>query len=117
MIHFNPQRSARETGSRRGVRASLFLNATIRRKGISAGEELPVRIRNLSSVGVMADYKQPIECGEDVVVTCSGLGSVAGRVAWVSGQIGIAFDYEVDPLKARRTVRRRPEDWLPVPPL
>lgn len=90
---------------RRASRDSLFLCATIRRRSDPAGDLAPVRIRNLSAVGLMADYDDVVDIGEPVVVTCRGIGSVAGKVAWIKrGQVGIAFDHEVDPLKARRPV-------------
>ncbi len=93
---------------RRASRDSLFLSATIRRRGDPEGDLAPVRIRNLSAVGMMADYKDVVDIGDPVVVACQGIGSVSGRVAWVKrGPIVVAFDYEVDPMKARRTVGTR----------
>ncbi|SMF73699.1 PilZ domain-containing protein [Allosphingosinicella indica] len=109
MFDFNPSSSAkRPLEGRRAYRDSLFLCATIRRGSDPAGDLAPVRVRNLSSVGLMADYDDKVECGDPVVATLKGLGSVKGRVVWVQGgQIGIAFDDEVDPIKARRSVGRR----------
>ncbi len=93
---------------RRANRDSLFLCATIRRRSDPEGDLAPVRIRNLSAVGMMADYDDVVDIGDPVVVTCQGIGSVSGRVAWVKrGQIGVAFDYEVDPMRARRPVGTR----------
>ena len=90
---------------RKARRDSLFLSATIRRRNDPPGELASVRIRNLSAIGLMADYNNVVDIGEPVIVNCQGLGSVAGKVAWIKrGKIGVAFDYEVDPLKARRTV-------------
>ncbi|WP_243444822.1 PilZ domain-containing protein [Sphingosinicella humi] len=92
---------------RTSPRDSLFLSATIRRPEDTA-EPVPVRVRNLSAIGVMADFNDVASPGEVVVVTVRGIGSVAGKVAWIKrGRIGINFDVEIDPLKARRPVVRR----------
>jgi hypothetical protein len=98
--------SGRENKGRRvSARDSLFLAATIRRRTDSEEELVPVRIRNLSAVGLMADYEREAEPGEPVVVTLRGIGKVPGMVAWVrNGRIGVAFDEDVDPLLARRPV-------------
>ncbi len=92
-------------------RDSLFLSATIRGADEPAADPVPVRVRNLSAIGVMADYSGAALPGDAVVVTVRGIGSVAGRVTWVKrGKIGINFDVEVDPLKARKpVVQRAPE--------
>jgi hypothetical protein len=90
-------------GRRVSARDSLFLAATIRRRTDTDEELVPVRIRNLSAVGLMADYERAAEAGEPVLVTLRGIGVVPGMVAWVrKGRIGVAFDEEVDPLLARR---------------
>lgn len=95
----------RERQQRRAPRDSLFLCATIRRQSDPVGDLAPVRIRNLSPVGLMADYDEMVAVDDAVTVTCRGIGSVGGRVAWVKrGQIGIAFNTEVDPMLARRPV-------------
>lgn len=97
---------ASERPRRRASRDSLFLSATIRRQGDSEAELVPVRVRNLSAIGMMADYEDVAEPDDPVVVTVRGIGSVKGKVAWVKrGRIGIAFDVEVDPLLARRPVK------------
>ena len=90
-------------GRRSAGRDSLFLSAVIHRQGEE--EPAPVRVRNLSAVGLMADYTDLAREGEPVTVTVRGIGSVAGKVAWVRrGRIGIAFDVEVDPVAARKPV-------------
>jgi hypothetical protein len=97
--------SSRRTSSR----DSLFLSATIRRKGDVEEELVPLRVRNLSAVGLMADYHDVAVEGEPVVVTVRGIGSVAGTVAWIKqGRIGIAFDVEVDPKLARKPIKPEP---------
>lgn len=93
------------TGRRVSARDSMFLGATIRRRTETEEELVPVRVRNLSAVGLMADYEREAEAGEPVVVTLRGIGKVPGMVAWVrKGRIGIAFDEDVDPLLARKPV-------------
>jgi hypothetical protein len=92
-------------GRRTSGRDSLFLSATVRRRCDSQDELIPVRIRNLSAVGVMAEYTDVVAPDEPVIVTVRGIGPVAGKVAWIKrGRIGIAFDAEVDPLLARKPV-------------
>lgn len=105
-------------GRRTSNRDSLFLSATVRRRCDSDAELIPVRIRNLSAIGVMAEYTHEVAPDEPVIVTVRGIGPVPGKVAWIKrGRIGIAFDAEIDPLLARKpvagsaasdTVQRRP---------
>lgn len=88
---------------RRSGRDSLFLLATIGKPGQPESELSSLRVRNLSQVGLMADYRDPATPGEAVVVTIRGLGEIPGKVAWVrTGQIGVTFDVEINPKKARR---------------
>jgi hypothetical protein len=94
-------------GRRSRKRDSLFLSATISRTGDGPGDrrEIPVRVRNLSAIGLMADYAEPAAIGERVIVAVRGIGRVAGTVAWLRrGRIGITFDVEVDPMQARKRV-------------
>ncbi len=98
-------RGRENKGRRVSARDSLFLAATIRRNSDGDEELVPVRVRNLSAVGLMADYERDAEPGEPVAVTLRGIGKVPGMVAWVrNGRIGIAFDEDVDPMLARRPV-------------
>jgi hypothetical protein len=92
-------------GRRSKGRDSLFLMATIRKAGEPDREAVPVRVRNLSEIGLMADYLESAEPGEAVSVEVRGIGKVAGKVAWVEDRrIGITFDAEVDPMLARKPV-------------
>lgn len=92
-------------GRRSKGRDSLFLMATIRKGGEPDREEIPVRVRNLSEVGLMADYTDTAEPGEAVSVEVRGIGVVPGKVAWVEDRrIGITFDSAVDPMLARKPV-------------
>ena len=92
-------------GRRTSARDSLFLSATIRRARDPDAELKPVRVRNLSAIGLMADYVGVAIPGDSVVVTVRGIGKVSGKVAWLKrGRIGVNFDVEVDPLMARKPV-------------
>jgi hypothetical protein len=106
------------TGRRISARDSLFLAATIRRRTDSEQELVPVRIRNLSEEGLMADYDREAEPGEPVTVTLRGIGQVPGMVAWTEkGRIGVAFDEKVDPLLARRPLSQAAPDPVQRRPL
>lgn len=90
---------------RAASRDSLFLSATIRRAADPGHEPLPVRVRNLSSVGMMADHNDRCLPGDQVTVVIRGIGAVDGKVAWVkNGRVGVSFDVEVDPKQARKPV-------------
>jgi hypothetical protein len=111
-------RGRENPGRRVSARDSLFLAATIQRRTDSEEELVPVRIRNLSAVGLMADYEREAEAGEPVVVTLRGIGKVPGMVAWIrKGRIGVAFDEDVDPLLARRPVGQAAPDPIQHRPL
>lgn len=90
---------------RAASRDSLFLSATIRRAVEPSHEPVPVRVRNLSSVGMMADHNDRCLPGDQVTVEIRGIGAVNGKVAWVkNGRVGVSFDVEVDPKQARKPV-------------
>jgi hypothetical protein len=90
------------TGQRSGARDSLMLAAQFR-VGDNAVET--VRVRNLSSGGLMAEYAQPVASKTPVAVEVRGVGWVSGRIAWAAeGRVGVAFDQEIDPKLARKPV-------------
>jgi hypothetical protein len=90
------------TGQRAGARDSLMLTAQFRAAGKG---DVQVRVRNLSSGGMMAEYAAPIERGTPVEVEVRGVGWISGRIAWTAeGRVGVAFDHEIDPLLARKPV-------------
>ena len=89
----------------RGARGrdSLFLMARLRRAG--AAESVPVRVRNLSPGGLMAELRDPLDHDAAVEIEVRGLGWIPGRVAWhTEGRTGIAFDRLIDPQRARKPV-------------
>lgn len=90
------------TGQRAGARDSLMLSANFR---IAGKPDEQVRVRNLSSGGMMAEYAAPIDRGTVVQVEVRGVGWVSGKIAWATdGRVGVAFDSDIDPMLARKPV-------------
>jgi hypothetical protein len=91
------------TGQRTGSRDSLMLTAQFR---VSGDEKVAqVRVRNLSSGGLMAEYAGLVASGTPVEIEVRGVGWVKGRIAWATdGRVGVAFDIEIDPMLARKPV-------------
>lgn len=88
---------------RNNARDSLLLVARFRVEGST--ETMQVRIRNLSSGGLMADIPEPIDIGTMVEIEVRGVGWVNGRIAWLAaGRAGVAFDHPIDPQAARKPV-------------
>lgn len=84
-------------------RDSLFLLAQARIGGVDPWTD--VRVRNLSAGGLMAEIAAALPIDTPVELELRGIGRVSGRVAWqAEGRTGIAFDTEIDPLKARKPV-------------
>jgi hypothetical protein len=95
--------------NRRDERDSLFLLARIRPEGGATFEN--VRVRNVSSGGLMAQVGSGYRPGMRVDVELDGVGAVEGSVAWAeAGRIGIAFDHPVDKARARKPVGGKDED-------
>jgi hypothetical protein len=87
---------------RNATRDSLMLAAQFR---VAGRPDEQVRVRNLSSGGLMAEYVQPIDRGTAVHVEVRGVGWVAGKIAWAAeGRVGVAFDTAIDPMLARKPV-------------
>ena len=81
-------------------RDSMFLMAILRRPG---GEDVTIKVRNLSSGGMMAECPVSFSRGEVIVVELRGIGVVGGRIAWTAGgRVGLAFDDPIDPRLARK---------------
>jgi hypothetical protein len=83
-------------------RESIFLGAVV-----SLGNQRQshnVRVRNISSGGMMVDLAGPQPKGLAVTAEMKGIGEVRGRIAWsTENRAGIAFDRVVDPKLARHT--------------
>jgi hypothetical protein len=86
--------------TRQVERDSLLLLAQVRVD--RAGAEYPVKVRNLSAGGMMAEGKAPVIRGSLVSVALRNIGWVDGTVAWKQDdRFGIAFASEIDPLVPR----------------
>jgi len=89
--------------NRNEARDSLFLMADFR--VIGATDVTPVRVRNLSAGGLMAELANGLELGLQVEFDVRGIGWVPGKVAWsAAGRVGVAFDRAIDPMLARKPV-------------
>jgi hypothetical protein len=103
---------------RNDSRDSLLLVAQFRVAGQSGTTQ--VRVRNLSTGGLMADVPKPIDVDTMVEVDVRGIGWVTGRIAWVAaGRAGVAFDRPIDPQAARKPVMasKAPAMDKPIKPL
>ena len=86
-------------------RDSLFVLAHIRVEGETSGHERRVKVRNLSSGGMMAEGDLKIARGALVMVELRNIGWVEGTVAWKQdNRFGIAFVEEIDPKLVRASV-------------
>ncbi|OZA92468.1 PilZ domain-containing protein [Altererythrobacter sp. H2] len=84
-------------------RDSLFLMATLRAEG--SDQDHKVKVRNLSSGGMMAESELRLTRGARVSIELRNIGWVSGAVAWVQdSRCGIAFDEEIEPKLARASV-------------
>ena len=84
-------------------RDSLFLMADVRLQG-EQGEQR-VKVRNLSSGGMMAEGGPVVTRGGNLSIQLRNIGWVEGVVAWVQEErFGIAFSQEIDPKLARAPV-------------
>jgi len=99
-------------GKRTRQRDSMLLMGTISSAGDSASDEArqpqPIRIRNLSSTGLMAESQLDFRPGDSVEIGLRGSELFAGEVMWVrDGKIGIRFREEIDHRRARRPLVAR----------
>lgn len=84
-------------------RDSLFLLAQVRVDGQDTAGR--VKVRNLSSGGMMAEGDVKVMRGARVEVELRNLGWVEGTVAWCQdNRFGIAFVDDIDPKVARAPV-------------
>jgi hypothetical protein len=100
---FGDEQNVDESQDRNDSRDSLFLMADMRigERGVAR----QVRVRNLSAGGLMAEFPEGLDQGTPLSVDVRGIGWVDGRVAWsAAGRIGVAFDREIDPIRARKPV-------------
>lgn len=86
-------------------RDSLFFLAEVRVGGEISPDR--IKVRNLSSGGMMAEGGPKVERGANIGVHLRNIGWVEGTVAWVhETRFGIAFGEEVDPAVARATDKK-----------
>ena len=99
---FDPDNEDRVAQHRGKLRESIFLGAVI-----NLGDEVQshnVRVRNISSGGMMIDLAGPQPKGLVVVAEMKGVGQVSGHIAWsTENRAGVVFDRTVDPKLARHT--------------
>ena len=88
---------------RRASRDSMFLLASLR---IETKEgEHSIKVRNLSSTGLMAEGAVHVRPGSIVAIKIRNIGWIGGSVTWVvDNRFGVMLDNEIDPIKARSTV-------------
>ena len=78
-------------------RDSLFVMAKVKVEEDASGAEHQVKVRNLSSGGMMAEGSVKVARGSLVSVELRNLGWVKGTVAWKQDErFGIAFVEEID---------------------
>ena len=83
-------------------RKNMFLMAVARRP---AGPDVTVKVRNLSSGGMMAECPAGFARNESIEINLSGIGWIAGTIAWsTGGRIGVSFAEPIDPGEARKPV-------------
>ena len=84
-------------------RDSLFLLANLRFE--ERGELYRVKVRNLSSGGMMAEGELKVAPGIPLQIELRNIGWIEGSVAWKQdGRFGIAFAQEIDPKLARAPI-------------
>ncbi len=90
------------TQNRRARRSHVLMAASIEANGVTVA----VKLRNLSSEGVLVESAQLPAVGSSVIFRKKEL-NLTGRVAWVTaGRAGIAFDTKLDPEAVLRHVPR-----------
>lgn len=91
-------------------RDSMLLSATLRR---ASGDDVTIKVRNLSSGGLMAETPVNLLKEERVEVDLRGIGIVPSKVTWaVGGRAGLTFDHAVDHKLARKPAVRGPQQLL-----
>ena len=92
---------------RRRPRDSMLVMGTIRAFGDVARSKNPIRIRNLSATGLMADSQAAYDLGCLVEVEMRGIGAVSWEVVWIrQNRMGITFAKVVDPKLARMPLQK-----------
>jgi PilZ domain len=101
--------------NRKAARDSLFLSTEVMVEG--ALKPVSVRVRNLSTGGMMIDGNVVFREDATVSAALRGIGVVSGRIAWIAeGRAGIAFDQEIDPKDARGSTGSISPGFTPFKP-
>ena len=91
------------TDNRQITRDSLFIMASMKVEGLDG--EFRIKVRNLSSGGMMGEGSVRVPRGAVVWVNIRNVGWAEGSVAWVQDtRFGVAFREEIDPKVARATL-------------
>lgn len=79
---------------RRAEREMIEVSTTLRASGYHGHD---IVIRNISTLGFMAEVEDEFTTGDLVRVRLPALGTMPARVVWVRNeQIGCEFDHEID---------------------
>jgi hypothetical protein len=98
--------------TRQVSRDSLFLLAQLKVDGREG--ETRVKVRNLSSGGMMAEGNVAVMRGSLVSVELRNLGWVEGTVAWKQeNRFGIAFVNDIDPAVVRAPAASQASTFTP----
>jgi len=84
-------------------RDSMFLGATISLP--DTGESWPMRVRNISAGGLMAECAQPFDRGAKVELELRGIGLQRATIAWIAnGRLGATCARPINPILTRKPV-------------
>lgn len=82
------------------TRESIFLTAMLNFDVLA--DPVSVRIRNISSGGMLVDCDLAVGPGDRFTGEVKNVGKISGRVAWrTDNRMGVEFDGQVDPKRAR----------------
>ena len=90
--------AAKRSQVEREHRYSVLLTGTIRKA--NAGNRMSIKIRNISSSGLMCECAYPPRIDDFIEIELPRLGHVAGHIRWgEKGRLGIEFDGPIDPTR------------------
>ena len=90
-----PEDEKKETASERAERTAMLRHTILRD---TDGEEISVRLRNLSATGFGGAGDKPLVVGHKITAELDGIGPVDGTVVWAEGtSFGIEFDEPIEP--------------------
>lgn len=100
--------------SRQIARDSLFVMADMRLDGTDG--EHRIKVRNLSSGGMMGEGNVRVTRGDKVRVNVRNSGWTEGTIAWVQeNRFGVAFHEEIDAKAIRTPVSDPVSSIVPAP--